>query len=397
LQGGFLEVDKNHFYRDTWAEINLDDIGKNVQSFKNHLPNQKIMAVVKANGYGHGAYQTAVAALESGAEYLAVAILDEALALRKQGISAPILVMNRIRPEYANLAAENELSITVYHKEWIKETSSYFEETGLTLNLHLKLDTGMGRVGIKDEEELLDLVSLINETPNFRFEGIFTHFATADEWSSVLFDEQVERFTNQIEILKKRGITPPLIHCANSAASLRKVNGPFNLVRLGISMYGLAPSMEMKKALPFALEEAFSLHTRLIHVKKLMPGDTVSYGATYTAEKEEWVGTLPIGYADGWQRRLSPGASVLIDGERMPIIGRICMDQCMVRLPNKKEVGELVTLIGRQEDEVIEMDEVANLANTINYEIPCLISSRVPRVFVRNGRISENMNVILNF
>ncbi|MDR7074896.1 alanine racemase [Fictibacillus barbaricus] len=390
-------MDKHHFFRDTWAEINLDDISKNVQSFKKHLPDDKIMAVVKANGYGHDAYQTAVTALESGAEYLAVAILDEAIALRKRGISAPILVMNRIRPEYVNLAAENELSITVFHKEWIHEAISYMKETNLTLNLHIKLDTGMGRVGIKDEEELLDMASLIDKSSNLHFEGIFTHFATADEWDSALFDEQTKRFKNQVETLKKRGFAPPLIHCANSAASLRKVKGPFNLVRLGISMYGLAPSMEIKKALPFPLAEAFSLHTRLIHVKKLMPGDTVSYGATYTAKEEEWVGTLPIGYADGWQRRLSPGASVLIDGERMPIIGRICMDQCMVRLSNRKEVGELVTLIGRQEDERIEMDEVAALANTINYEIPCLISSRVPRVFVKNGRISENMNVILNF
>jgi alanine racemase len=390
-------VDKHHFYRDTWAEINLDDISANIQSFKNHLPNQKIMAVVKANGYGHDAYQTAVTALEAGAEYLAVAILDEALALRKQGISAPILVMNRIRPEYVNLAAENELSITVFHKEWVEEALNYIEENSRTLNLHIKIDTGMGRVGIKDNQELLELVSRICESSEFRFEGIFTHFATADEWDSVLFDQQVERFTRQIQVLTEKEMTPPLIHCANSAGSLRRVEGPFNLVRVGISIYGLAPSGEMKMKLPFPLKEAFSLHTRLIHVKKLMPGDTVSYGATYTAEKEEWVGTLPIGYADGWQRRLSPGADVLINGERMPIIGRICMDQCMVRLSGEKEVGELVTLIGQQKDEVIEMDEVANLANTINYEIPCLISSRVPRVFVKNGRISENMNVILNF
>ncbi|WP_319005324.1 alanine racemase [Fictibacillus halophilus] len=390
-------VDRNHFYRDTWAEINLDKISRNIKSFKNHLPDQKIMAVVKANGYGHGACQTAVTALESGAELLAVALLDEALALRKQGISAPILVMNRIRPEYVSLAAENEISITVFQKSWLDEASEFLKETDKVLNIHLKLDTGMGRVGITEEEELHDISLLIQDSSACEIEGVFTHFATADEWESELFDIQRKRFINQLDLLKTWGITPKYVHSANSAAALRKVEGPFNLVRLGISMYGLSPSLEMKEKLPFILEEAFSLHSQLIHVKKLMPGDTVSYGATYTATEEEWVGTLPIGYADGWQRRLSPGADVLIRGERAPIIGRICMDQCMVRLPYEMDIGEKATLIGNQSDETIEMDEIASLAKTINYEIPCLISSRVPRVFVKKGRISENMNVILNF
>jgi alanine racemase len=390
-------VDRHHFYRDTWAEINLDKISRNVKSFKKHLPDQKIMAVVKANGYGHGAYQTAVAALESGAELLAVAILDEALALRKQGISEPILVMNRIRPEYVSLAAENEISVTVFQKEWLDEASDFLKETEKSLKVHLKLDTGMGRVGITEATELYDISLLINNSSKCEIEGVFTHFATADEWESPLFEEQRKRFIKHIDSLEKWGITPKYFHSANSAAALRKIEGPFNLVRLGISMYGLSPSAEMKEKLPFPLEEAFSLHSQLVHIKKLSPGDTVSYGATYAAKEEEWVGTLPIGYADGWQRRLSPGAEVLIRGERVPIIGRICMDQCMVRLPYKMEVGEKATLIGTQNDQTIEMDEIASLANTINYEIPCLISSRVPRVFVKKGRISENMNVILNF
>jgi alanine racemase len=390
-------VDRHHFYRDTWAEIDLDHISNNVKAFKKHLPDQKIMAVVKANGYGHGAYQIAVEAINSGAELLAVALLDEALALRKEGISAPILVMNRIRPEYVSLAAENEISITVFQKDWLHEASDYLKETNKVVNVHLKLDTGMGRVGIKEDRELYDISLLIKNSSNCNIEGVFTHFATADEWESELFEEQRTRFIKQIDSLHKWGILPKYIHSANSAAALRKVKGPFNLVRLGISMYGLSPSSEMKEKLPFSLGEAFSLHSQLIHVKKLMPGDTVSYGATYTAKEEEWVGTLPIGYADGWQRRLSPGASVLIKGERMPIIGRICMDQCMIKLPYKMDVGEKATLIGKQNGETIEMDEIAALANTINYEIPCLITSRIPRVFVKKGRISENMNVILNF
>jgi alanine racemase len=390
-------MDKHHFYRDTWAEIDLDKIGQNIHSFKTHLPDQKIMAVVKANGYGHGAFQTAVQALDSGADLLAVALLDEALALRKQGISAPILVMNRIRPEYVNLAAENKISVTVFQKEWLDEASTFIKDSNNALNIHLKLDTGMGRVGITEDTELSGIAQFIQQMDAFHLEGVFTHFATADEWESELFEKQRKKFIEQLNLLEQNGYTPKYVHSANSAAALRRVEGPFNLVRLGISMYGLSPSMELKENLPFSLNEAFSLHSQLIHVKKLMPGDTVSYGATYTAQEEEWIGTLPIGYADGWQRRLSPGASVLIKGERMPIIGRICMDQCMVKLPYKMEIGEKVTLIGTQNGETIEMDEIARLAQTINYEIPCLISSRVPRVYVKNGRISENMNVILNF
>jgi alanine racemase len=390
-------VDIHHFFRDTWAEINLDKVRNNIESFRKHLPGQTIMAVVKANGYGHGAYQVAMTALEAGAEFLAVAMLDEALALRKQGIDAPILVMNRIRPEYVNLAVQNKISVTVFQKSWLDEARTHLDQSELALRLHLKLDTGMGRIGFKEQGEMLESVKLIQESSKFEFEGVFTHFATADEWDSPLYIEQIERFSKQVESIQEWGAAPRYIHCANSAASLRKVEGPFNLVRLGISMYGLAPSMELKESLPFPLEEAFSLHTRLIHVKKLMPGDTVSYGAAYTASEEEWIGTLPIGYADGWQRRLSPGASVLIKGKRAPIIGRICMDQCMVRLPDKMEIDEKVTLIGEQKDNFIGMDEIASLAKTINYEIPCLISARVPRVYVKNGRISENMNVILNF
>ncbi|ANC75549.1 alanine racemase [Fictibacillus phosphorivorans] len=390
-------MDKHHYYRDTWAEIDLDKISQNIKSFKRHLPEQKIMAVVKANGYGHGALQVAEEALRSGAEFLAVAMLDEGLALRKQGIKAPILVMNRVRPEYASLAAENEISLTVFQKEWLMEAQSYMKETKHQIKIHLKIDTGMGRVGFREESELQEVASFINQSPVFEAEGVFTHFATADEWESELFEQQRKKFIEYIDLLKSWGLNPPLVHSANSAAALRKVEGPFNLVRLGISMYGLAPSNELKQDLPFPLEEAFSLHSRLIHVKKLMPGDTVSYGATYTATKEEWVGTLPIGYADGWQRRLSPGASVLINGERMPIIGRICMDQCMVRLPKRIDVGEVATLIGSQQAEKIEMDEIARIAETINYEIPCLISARVPRVYTKKGRILENMNVILNF
>ncbi|MFC0190422.1 alanine racemase [Fictibacillus aquaticus] len=390
-------MDGGHFYRDTWAEIDLGSIKENITSFKKHLPAETgIMAIVKANGYGHGAFQTAQAALEAGAQELGVATLDEAIALRRQGIEAPILIMNRIRPEYANLAAKLGLAVTVFHKEWLAEAAAEIEE-GLTLSLHVKTDTGMGRVGTKSKGETAELIKEAGKDGCFKVTGLFTHFATADELDSSLFKQQLAVFKELVQELKQLEICPPVIHCGNSAASLMAPEELFNVARIGISMYGLTPSNELLPVLPFQLKEAFSLYTRLIHVKKINRGDTVSYGATYQAEEEEWIGTLPIGYADGWMRRFSPGAEAIINGRKVPIVGRICMDQCMVRLPHEMEVGTLVTLVGQQDDEKISIDDLAKLAGTINYEIPCLISSRVPRTFKENGRILENMNVILNF
>ncbi|MFC7372771.1 alanine racemase [Fictibacillus iocasae] len=385
------------FYRDTWAEVDLDRIKENITSFIRHLPAETgIMAIVKANGYGHGALQTARVALAAGAGQLGVATLDEAIALRRQGMGAPILIMNRIRPEYANLAAKMDVAVTVFHKEWLQEADEALEE-GSSLTIHIKTDTGMGRVGTRSLADTIDLLQEAQNYSRLKVEGLFTHFATADELHSELFQHQLTNFKEIVSELKEQKLCPPVVHCGNSAASLMAPGDLFNVARIGISMYGLTPSNEILPALPFALKPAFSLHTRLIHVKKIKRGDTVSYGATYTAEADEWIGTLPIGYADGWMRRFSPGAEAIVNNEKVPIVGRICMDQCMVRLPYEMEVGSLVTLVGEKGGHSITMDDLARLAGTINYEIPCLISSRVPRVFKENGRISENMNVILNF
>ncbi len=374
-------MDTREFYRDTWAEVDLSSIKENIRSFRGLLPDRtEIMAVVKADGYGHGALPVAKTALEAGATYLAVALLDEALSLRKQGIQAPILVLGRTRPEDAALAAENDISLTVFQADWVDEASVYLQGEK-RVNLHLKIDTGMGRIGTREAEETKNLALKIEEVPQFCLEGVFTHFATADELESDLVDKQFERFARSLEWISETGAAPLFIHCGNSAASLRFPDKVFNIARIGISMYGLAPSEEVKSVLPIPLKEAFSLHTRLVHVKKVQRGDTVSYGATYTAKEEEWIGTLPIGYADGWMRRYAEKGHALAGGRKVPFAGRICMDQCMIRLPHEMKVGDLVTLIGCQGDEKISIDDLAAQIGTINYEIPCLITSRVPRVY----------------
>lgn len=379
-----------NYFRDTWAEINLDHIEANIHGLKEHLPNEtEIIAVVKANAYGHGDVEVAQAALSAGAAKLAVAFLDEALKLRQAGIKAPILVLGAVRPEDVTVAGENGISVTAYSAEWLESAGKYLGKT--SVNIHLKLDTGMGRIGIRDKKELEQAISLIKGQQLFRLEGIFTHFATADEHDTTYFEQQYERFLELLQIVDTDGL---IIHCANSAATLRFPTKAFNAVRFGISMYGLAPSEFIKSTLPFPLYEAFSLHSKIVHIKKIKKGEKVSYGATYAAKEEEWIGTVPIGYADGWIRKLT-GSEVLVDGRRVPIIGRICMDQLMIKLPEKKPVGTKVTLIGSQGNDMISVDEVAKRLETINYEIPCMINWRVPRIYIRNGGKTNVRNPLL--
>jgi alanine racemase len=382
---------EDNFYRDTWVEIDLDAIAYNVGELRKKLhPENKLIAVVKANGYGHGALQVARTALRSGANYLAVAFLDEAISLRKQGITAPILVLGASRPKDVMTAIKYKVTLTVYYKDWLEEAVQFLNKEA-SLTIHLKLDTGMGRIGVRNEQEIQSIEELLVKHPNIVVEGIFTHFATADEKNSSYFESQIQRFKELLSYFTK---LPAIIHCSNSAASLLHPDLQYNAVRLGISMYGLTPSLEIEPDLPYPLQEAFSLRTKLVQVKKLNKGDKVSYGATYEAKEEEWIGTLPIGYADGWLRKLQ-GQEVLVEGIRAPIVGRICMDQCMIRLPFYLEPGTEITLIGKQRDAEISVNEIAAKLETINYEITCMISTRVPRVFKQYGNVTETVNFLI--
>ncbi|WP_412729199.1 alanine racemase [Cytobacillus praedii] len=379
------------YYRDTWAEINLDHISYNIEEMKRHIgEGVKVFAVVKANAYGHGDEEVAKEALNSGASYLAVAFLDEALALRKKGIEAPILVLGICRPEDVRIAAENRISLTVFQQKWLSEAKEILPSNA-RLDIHVKLDTGMGRLGVRSKDELNGLEGIIKGDPRFYLEGVYTHFATADELDFTYFERQMELFQEMISWFEAR---PEFIHTGNSAAALIHPETHHNAVRMGISMYGLTPSPEIEPDLPFRLKPAFSLHTKLVHVKKIKKGERVSYGATYEAAEDEWIGTLPIGYADGWIRKLQK-QEVLVEGRRVPIVGRICMDQCMVKLPAELPIGTVVTLIGTQGDEYISVNEVAEKLHTINYEITCMVAGRIPRVYKKNGRVKRIINSLL--
>lgn len=357
-------------FRPSRIEIDRAAIAHNIQELRKRIP-QAIMAVVKANGYGHGAVEVARVALENGATMLGVALLEEAIELRDAGISAPILVMEAQFPDAAGVAAERGITLSVFSAEWLEEAKQFLN--GQTLTVHIKVDTGMGRLGLRSREELDAMLNAANES--FDLEGIYTHFATADELGSELYYEQQERFERLIEGLHDRF---RYVHTSNSAGAIRMAGQdvPYNLVRVGIAMYGLYPSAEMQGFYSF-LRPAFTLKSKLMHVKRLEAGQTISYGATYTTSTEEWIGTVPVGYADGWLRKAS-GFEVDVEGERCPIVGRVCMDRFMIRLPREYPVGTDVTLIGGP----IAIDELAMYLETINYEIVCEFTGRLPRHYV---------------
>lgn len=378
------------FYRDTVAEIDLDAVGHNVRAFRSWLPEKTgIMAVIKANAYGHGAEQVAREALKNGANRLAVSTLDEAIELQDKGIDAPILVMTYIPERGLSEAIARGIRITVYHPDHLQQVIAAAVKADHRAILHLKAETGMGRVGAR-LHEMPRLVQEVLAHKCLQLEGLFTHFACADEKDKTHTDRQVERFAQILQECERLGAKFSLIHCGNSATAIDLPQYGFNMVRIGISLYGLYPSPEVSRT-NVPLKPVMSLKTRIVHLKRVPAGTSISYGATYRSRQEETIATLPIGYADGFNRRLSNRGSALVHGKRVPIVGRICMDQTMLALPDDLEanLGDEVVLYGRQGAEEIHVDEIASLLGTINYEITCAVSRRVPRVYKRNGQHVE--------
>lgn len=367
------------YFRPTKAVIDLEAIRQNVGNLRQHIASDvRIIAVVKANAYGHGDVAVAGAALQAGATMLAVATADEALHMRAHYPHVEILVLGATPAYFAPYAAQQRISLTTFSTEWISEAANYLQGSAEILNLHIKVDSGMGRIGVRNVTEISELERAIQQQQQMHVEGVFTHFATADEEDTTLFNKQVSIFSTLVASLTEK---PKYVHASNTAAALIKdAQLHFDAVRYGISLYGLAPSGYVATIAPFELQPALTLETELVHVKQIQAGDSVGYGATFVADKPCYIGTLPIGYADGMIRKLA-GQDVLIAGKRMPIVGRICMDQCMVLLDETYPVGEKVQLIGKQGNEHITLDEWAERLQTINYEVPCIFTSRIPRLY----------------
>jgi alanine racemase len=385
------------FYRDAWAEINLDAIGENIQTFRRRLPVEtKIMAIVKADGYGHGAYQVAKRALKEGVSYLGVAFLEEALELRQKGITAPIMILSSIPVRGLSLAVKNQITLTAYREDTLEEIIQTAETLREKAVIHIKLDTGMGRIGIQTVEELDRVLTRAISHPLIEVEGVFTHFATADEENKDYFLYQQNKLKMFLDYIASKNIHIPIIHSSNSAAAMLYPEKSQHMIRLGISLYGQYPSEYMKET-GIKLMPAFQWKARLSHVKVVPANTKISYGATFTTKRESVIATVPIGYADGYSRLLSNKGYVLVKGQRVPIVGRVCMDQFMVDVTGLENVqpGDEVVLIGKQGEAEITVDEVASWLNTINYEITCMVSKRITRVYYENDQIVSVCNWIL--
>ena len=381
----------------TWVEINLDALGCNFDAVREMLPeNIKILAVVKANAYGHGAIGVAKF-LEDKADYLAVAATDEALELRKNGVNCPILILGHIPyGDYDNIVKYN-ITPTIsdfYEAELLSQAAA---KAGSVAPLHIAVDTGMNRIGFKCDKNSVEEIKKIKTLPNIEIEGVFSHLAAADMLDKAYTKMQAEKFENFAAQLENAGINAPIKHLYNSAA-IADLEKKYDMVRQGIILYGLKPSDEVEFNNINIPQPVMSMKTRVVQVKTLPAGESISYGCTYTTEKETRVATLCAGYADGVTRVLSNNGEVLIRGKRAKIIGRVCMDQFMVDVTHIPEVeaGDTATIFGTDGNETISVDEIAKKANTINYEIICNINSRVTRVYMKNGKVESAFGYLLS-
>ena len=377
------------YHRPVWAEIDLDSIAHNLQEFRRILPAQtQMMAVVKADAYGHGAYHVAQTALQSGASWLAVALVEEGICLRRKGISAPLLLLGISAPGTERAVVEHDLRPMLCTVESARRFSECGQAMQRVVRFHLKLDTGMGRVGVRPDD-LPALLDALRELPNLDMEGVFTHFAKADETDKTYSRLQLRRFQDGLSLIERAGFAPRLRYLANSAGAMELPDAHADMARIGISLYGMYPSMDVDPAI-VDLKPVLCWKTRVAHLKTLPPGEAVSYGGLFMTQRPTVVATLPVGYADGFRRRLwTKNWSVLIRDQRAPIIGRICMDMCMIDVTDipGAAVGDDVVLIGSQGAETILADDMAAALDTINYEITCLVGKRVPRIFLRHGAI----------
>ena len=361
--------------------VDLAAIRQNIKEEIKHLaPGQKLFAVVKANAYGHGAVRVAQEAVKAGASGFCVAILDEALELRQAGIVQPILVLGVTPAKYASLAAVNGVSLTVPDLKWLRKAESNLIQDKLQLKVHLAIDSGMGRIGFSQDDEFIAANDFLLNNSNFEVEGLFTHFASADSSDDSYFQGQVTRFNHFKKLLK---LKPRWIHVDNTAASVFDKKVHSDLVRFGIGIYGLNPSSnpanaDLKTAIK--LKPAMSFVSELVQVHTIHKGQGVGYGSTYIADEDQIIGTIPVGYADGFIRKFQ-GFKIKVGSEYCPIVGRICMDQLMVQLPYEMAVGTKVVLISNDPAAPNSIKKAADYVDSIHYEVACLLDDRLPRKY----------------
>lgn len=375
-------------YSRVYAEIDLDAVIKNVESMKANLDSDTAMiGVVKTDGYGHGSVPVAKV-IDPYVTGYAVATVEEGILLRRHGIKKMILILGSVYESQFEDLIKYELSLSLFQMEKGERLSEIAVSMGKTAGIHIALDTGMSRIGFPVNRESAEMIAAISRLPGIRIEGMFTHFAKADEKDKASARRQLCAYEQMVEMLNELGIKIPMKHCSNSAGIIDLKEAQMDAVRAGISIYGMYPSDDVQKRL-VPLYPVLSLKSRIVLIKSIEPGTSVSYGGTFTAEKMMKIATIPIGYGDGYPRNLSNKGSVLIHGKRAAVLGRICMDQMMVdvtQIPEACEDDE-VTLIGADGDERISVEEIARICGGFHYEIVCDIGKRVPRVYKKNGLI----------
>lgn len=382
----------------TWTEISLDAIEHNYKEIKSKAGDVKVCCVIKADGYGHGAAELAREYERLGADFFAVSNIDEGKELRENGVTLPIVILGYTPAANAQELVEFNISQAVYSLDYAKMLNDNCKNSEGKIKMHLKIDTGMSRIGFMCQKFPRDNYSIeeIKETcklEKLELEGIFTHFCVSDEdkEGKEFTQKQFENFTTVVNKLKENNINPPVIHCSNSGAIEDYPETYCNMVRAGIILYGLSPSPKLKNRLD--LIPAMTLKTTIAHIKYIEKGATVSYGRTFKADKTMKIATVPIGYADGYIRKYAKDGYMLVNGKKAPVVGRVCMDQTMLDVTHIDDikVGDEVIVFGDGKNGSPTADTLAEIADTINYEVVCLVSKRVPRVFERNGRVTDIM------
>ena len=393
--------EKLESYQRVWAEVDLDAIWENMVHMKENIAEKtKILAVIKTDGYGHGGVP--IAKMLEQLDFMfgyAAATYEEAHVLREAGVKKPILILGYTFPYCYEELIREEIRPAVYRRDTVEELAAAAAKVGKKAKVHIKVDTGMGRIGITPDEEGLEFVRFLMGHPELEVEGIFTHFAKSDEEDKTSAYHQLALFQNFIDrIQTELGLTIPVKHCSNSAAILEMPQANMDMVRAGITTYGLYPSEEVSKDI-VPLRAAMSLYSHIVYCKTIHAGQSVSYGGLFTAQKDTRVATIPVGYGDGYPRSLSGKGYVLIRGKKAPILGRVCMDQFMVdisEIPGVME-GDKVTLLGVDGTERITAEELGELSGRFNYEFVCDLGKRIPRVYRQHGEITEVRDYFENF
>lgn len=379
-------------YFRTQAKIDLDAVEYNYNSTRAKLPQGcKLLGVIKADAYGHGAVELA-RFLENKCDFFGVACIEEAVELKKADIKTPILILGYVAPAFYDLVVKYDIRIPVFSYDTAKALSDEAVKQGKTVPFHFCIDTGMSRIGFQVNEESTDVCKQICTLPNIEAEGLFSHFATADETDLTKALAQREKYKAFVEMLEGRGIQIPIKHLNNSAG-IMNFDEYFDMCRMGIILYGLYPSEEVDKSL-LDIKPVMSWLTHISHIKTLEAGREVSYGGTFKTTEPRVIATIPVGYADGYPRCLSNKGRVIINGQYAPIVGRVCMDQFMVDVTDVDgaELDSIVTLVGKDGDAELSMEEVSNAAYSFNYELPCRVARRVPRTYYKDGKFIKATN-----